>query len=280
MLTIKRINTVFQPASFCHPTTCASSAHPHPLVGPFKEEEEVRAGAVPGGKGGAPPEAAADAGGEGQEEEDAVDAAGAAEAAPAAKVTVTDETAPVPTNEGGEQKVGAAGGVAGDQGCVSVVADPESAAESLSDLKARNVALTQKLAEFKARVRTLQAQVEEMEVKDEQVIEALREAKDLLVELEQVIEARKDRAGGENVAAADKGALRKLPTDGNEHKTEAAGAATGNTISILVKMMVRAKQLPLVLLLPVDTMHRKLTAQQVFSPHAGQEPPLAQNKSL
>ena len=164
------------------------------------------------------------------------------------------------TNEGGEQKVGAAGGVAGDQVRVSVVADPESAAESLSDLKARNVALTQKLAEFKARVRTLQAQVEEMEVKDEQVIEALREAKDLLVELEQVIEARKDRAGGENVAAADKGALRKLPTDGNEHKTEAAGAATGNTISILVKMMVRAtKQLPLVLLLPVDTMHRKLT---------------------
>ena len=136
----------------------------------------------------------------------------------------------------------------GDQVRVSVVADPESAAESLSDLKARNVVLTQKLAEFKARARTLQAQVEEMEVKGEQVIEALRveleQAKDLLVELEQVIEARKDRAGGENVAAADKGALRKLPTDGNEHKTEAAGAATGNTISILVKMMVslRAKQ--------------------------------------
>jgi hypothetical protein len=133
--------------------------------------EEVRAGAaVPGGKGwGAPEAEASDTGGGKQEEGGAVDAAGATEAAPAAKVAVTDETALMLTNEGGEQKVGAAGGVAGDQQVrVSVVAsDPDAtAAESPSELEARIVALAQKLAKSEAHVRTLQAQVAEMMVRE------------------------------------------------------------------------------------------------------------------
>ena len=123
-------------------------------------------------------------------------------------------------NDGGEQKVGVAGAVAGDQVRVSLVADdPDAVAETVSELEAHTVVLAAQLAESKAEVRTLR------------------------VELGQ---ARKDSAGGENMLASEGGGA---APDGGERKTEGAGPvssesnvnATGDTISVLVETMVCAE---------------------------------------
>ena len=120
-------------------------------------------------------------------------------------------------NDGGEQKVSAAGAVAGDQVRVSLVPDPgAAAAETVSELEAHNAALAAQLAESEAEVRTLRAELGQ---------------------------ARKDSAGGENVSASEGGVA--APDDG-ERKTEGAGPvssesnvnATGDTISVLVETMV------------------------------------------
>ena len=120
-------------------------------------------------------------------------------------------------NDGGEQKVGVAGEVAGDQVRVSLVPDP---AETVSELEAHNAVLAAQLAESKAEVRTLRAELGQ---------------------------ARKDSAGGENVSASEGGVA---APDGGERKTEGAGGpvssesnvnATGDTISVLVETMVCAE---------------------------------------
>ena len=119
-------------------------------------------------------------------------------------------------NDVGEQKVGAAGAVAGDQVRVSLVPDPgAAAAETVSELEA----LAAQLAESKAEVRTLRAELGQ---------------------------ARKDSAVGENMSASEGGVA---APDGGERKTEGAGPvssesnvnATGDTISVLVETMVCAE---------------------------------------
>ena len=124
-------------------------------------------------------------------------------------------------NDGGEQKVGAADAAAGDQVHVSLVAAPDAAAETVSELEAHNAVLAAQLAESEAEVRTLRTELEQ---------------------------AHKDSAGGENVPASERGVA---APDGGERKTEGAGpvsgesnvkgAATGDTISMLVETMVCAE---------------------------------------
>ena len=121
-------------------------------------------------------------------------------------------------NDVGEQKVGVAGAVAGDQVRVSLVAEPDAAAETVSELEAHNTVLAAQLAEAEVEVRTLRAELGQ---------------------------ARKDSAGEENVPASERGFA---APDGDERKTEGVGpvsgesnvkgAATGDTINVLVEIMV------------------------------------------
>jgi hypothetical protein len=103
---------------------------------------------------------------------------------------------------------------------VSLVAAPDAAAETVSELEAHSAVLAAQLAESEAKVRTLQTELEQ---------------------------AHKDSAGGENVPASERGVA--APDGGGERKTEGAGpvsgesnvkgaAATGDTISVLVETMV------------------------------------------